>query len=396
MAICTFTRQPIKSEDFNRVPIDISVFRRAVDKFLDAVVAEPPPPPKDSGAFGIMLMEPLGSTLVGGYSLSEWYEKRLTTDQRRFVDHDLQTPVRLKGAAGTGKTLSMAVKCLRDVYKFEDQGFAKRVAFLTHSVALAQDVLPGMFSTFDHSMRWTELSKATLFLGSIYELARDLLQYERKELKPLSIDGQEGREFQALLINDAINDCLKNTKFAVRDLPQCSPELADWIKDVSRRAGLIAELMNEFSCVVDAENIRKGTPAAETYLREQREQWQMPLQTPKDKMVVLDIHERYCAALEASHVLSMGQMIADFNRYMLTHEWRQLREKLGYDVVFVDEFHYFNRAERMTLHNLFRRQAVTEGRLPLFMASAGTHRCVFGAHPRGRRQHIQERWCGRN
>src|SRR5262245_48334061 len=148
VAICTFTRQPIKSEDFNRVPIDISVFRRAVDKFLDAVVAEPPPPPKDSGAFGIMLMEPLGSTLVGGYSLSEWYEKRLTTDQRRFVDHDLQTPVRLKGAAGTGKTLSMAVKCLRDVYKFEDQGFAKRVAFLTHSVALAQDVLPGMFSTW--------------------------------------------------------------------------------------------------------------------------------------------------------------------------------------------------------------------------------------------------------
>jgi hypothetical protein len=61
-------------------------------------------------------------------------------------------------------------------------------------------------------------------------------------------------------------------------------------------------------------------------------------------------------------------MIADFNRYLLTHEWRQLREKSGFDLVFVDEFHYFNRAERMTLHNLFRRGAVTEGRLPLFMA----------------------------
>ena len=48
-------------------------------------------------------------------------------------------------------------------------------------------------------------------VGSIYELARDLLQYERKELKPLSTDGQEGREFQTLLIDDAINACLKNT-----------------------------------------------------------------------------------------------------------------------------------------------------------------------------------------
>jgi hypothetical protein len=161
---------------------------------------------------------------------------------------------------------------------------------------------------------------------------------------------------------------LKNTKFAVRDLPQCSADFADWIKDQARRAGLIAELMNEFACVVDAENIRKGTPAADVYFREQREQWQMPLRTAQDRRVVLDIHERYCAALEASHVLSMDQMIADFNRYLLTHEWRQLREKLGYDLVFVDEFHYFNRAERMTLHNLFRRQAATDGRLPLFMA----------------------------
>src|SRR5262249_57793771 len=125
---------------------------------------------------------------------------------------------------------------------------------------------------------------------------------------------------------DGINDCFKKTKYAGRGLSQCPPELRDWIKDVSGRAGLIAELMNECSCVVDAENIRKGTPAAETYLREQRDQWQMPLQPPKDKMVVLDIHERYCAALEASHVLSMGQMIADFNRYMFTYEWWQLRE----------------------------------------------------------------------
>jgi hypothetical protein len=45
----------------------------------------------------------------------------------------------------------------------------------------------------------------------------------------------------------------------------------------------------------------------------------------------------------------MDQMIADFNRYLLTHEWRQLREKLGYDLVFIDEFHYFNRAERMLM-----------------------------------------------
>jgi hypothetical protein len=335
-------------EDFKNVPIDISLFRHALDKYLDAVVTAPSPPPDDSGAFGIVLTEPLGTTLVGGHNLKDWYEKRLTTEQRRLVDHDHKTPVRLKGVAGTGKTLSLAVKCLMDVYKFEDEGRDARVAFLTHSVALAQDVLPGMFMGLDHTLRWTELAKAQLFLGSIYELARDLLQYERKALKPLSTDGREGREYQAILIEGAINASLKNTKFAVRDLARCSPEFASWIKEPAWRRSLIGELMNEFACVIDAENVRKGTAAAETYLREPRERWQMPLQCEQDRLVILDIHEQYCAEPERSHVLSMDQMIADFNRYLLTHEWRQLREKNGFDLIFVDEFHYFNRAERMS------------------------------------------------
>ncbi|WP_342714127.1 UvrD-helicase domain-containing protein [Bradyrhizobium sp. B039] len=355
-------------EEFANVSLDISLFRHALDKYLDAVVAAPPVAPHDGGAFGIILTEPLGTTLVGGHSLKEWYGTRLTAEQRSFVDHDHKTPVRLKGAAGTGKTVSLAVKCLIDLYKFEDDGRDARVAFITHSVALAQDVIPGMFSALDPSGRWLELTRASLFLGSIYELARDLLQYERKSLKPLSTDGQEGREFQAILIEDAINTCLKKTKFAVRDLAACSADLAAWIKDPARRRGLVQELINEFACVIDAENIRKGTAAADSYVNDRREPWQMPLRTEQDRQVVLDIHEQYCLELERSNVLSMDQMIADFNRYLLTHEWRQLREKNGFDLIFVDEFHYFNRAERMTLHNLFRRSAITEGRLPLFMA----------------------------
>ena len=194
------------------------------------------------------------------------------------------------------------------------------------------------------------------------------MQYERKSLKPLSTDGQEGKEFQALLIDDAIKGLLKNTKFVVRDLGRCSPEIAEWIRDPARRNGLVAELMNEFACVIDAEGIRKGTAPADLYLHGSREPWQMQLPRSEDRAVILDIHERYCAELERANVLSMDQMIADFNRYLLTHEWRQLRTKLGFDFVFVDEFHYFNRAERMTLHHLFRSKAASEGRLPLFMA----------------------------
>ena len=61
-------------------------------------------------------------------------------------------------------------------------------------------------------------------------------------------------------------------------------------------------------------------------------------------------------------------MIADYGRYLSTHEWEQLRDRDGFDIIFVDEYHYFNRIEAVTLHSLFKSRAQTLGRWPLFMA----------------------------
>ncbi|MNJ40227.1 hypothetical protein D3C77_351170 [compost metagenome] len=45
-----------------------------------------------------------------------------------------------------------------------------------------------------------------------------------------------------------------------------------------------------------------------------------------------------------------------------------MRERDGFDLVFVDEYHYFTRAEAMLLHNLFKSRAQVAGRWPLLMA----------------------------
>ena len=261
----------------------------------------------------------------------------------------------------------MAIKCLRDAYRFNDNGKPTRIGFLTHSSALAHDVVLSMFYALDPRERWKNMqNERIIWLGSLYELAQEFLQYERKDLTPLSIDGRDGRELQYLLINDAIDRCLSNTKPGVRDL--VNSKLMSALNSEERRDQLIAELMNEFACVIDAEGVRKGTPASEKYLTASREAWQMELSSEAERQAILDIHEEYCRELNQSKTLSMDQMVADFNRYLLTHEWRQLRERKGFDVIFVDELHCFNRAERMIFHNLFKTSASENGKYPLFMA----------------------------
>lgn len=355
-------------EDLDRVPEDNELYQRAIEGIYDALLNDSPGAPP-VGNFGVLLSEPLGVQLASAGTLQEWYEQRLNREQRLFVDRPHDRPVRLRGAAGTGKTQSMVVKCLRDLYADADGD--KTFAFLTHSSALAHTAVRGMLHALDPTERWTSLKTPSgqprLWIGTIYELAQEKLGYEKKGLRPLSLDGRDGREYQRILIEQAIDKVVRDPRIVLDLFPGC-PDFQARLKNRGEDASLIDELMNEFACVLDLEAIKKDTQEANRYARGSREPWQMALPSEAHRRVVLEIHDIYRALLRAEKMLGMDQMIADFDGYLGTHEWGALRERDGFDLVFVDEYHYFTRAEAMLLHNLFKTRAQVGGRWPLLMA----------------------------
>lgn len=355
-------------EDLAGVPKDNALYQRAIEGICDALLTDPPVAPP-VGNFGVLLSEPLGVRLASAGTLQEWYEQRLNREQRAFVDQPHDRPVRLRGAAGTGKTQSMVVKCLRDLYAAADGD--KTFAFLTHSSALAHTAVRGMLLALDPTERWASLKTPSgqpkLWIGTIYELAQEKLGYEKKGLRPLSLDGRDGREYQRMLIEQAISQALQDPRIVLDLFPGCS-NFQERLKNRAQDVSLIDELMNEFACVLDLEAIKKDTPEANRYARGSREPWQMILPNEAHRRVVLEIHDIYRALLRAEKMLSMDQMVADFDGYLGTHEWGALRERDGFDLVFVDEYHYFTRAEAMLLHNLFKTRAQVGGRWPLLMA----------------------------
>lgn len=355
-------------EDLVGVPEDNALYQRAMEGICDALLADPPAAPP-VGNFGVLLSEPLGVRLASAGTLQEWYEQRLNREQRLFVDQPHDRPVRLRGAAGTGKTQSMVVKCLRDLYADADGD--KTFAFLTHSSALAHSAVRGMLHALDPAERWTSLKtpseRPKLWIGTIYELAQEKLGYEKKGLTPLSLDGRDGREYQRMLIEEAIDRVVTDPRIVLDLFPGC-PDFQERLKSHGDDASLVDELMNEFACVLDLEAIKKDTHEANRYARGSRETWQMDLPNEAHRRVVLEIHDIYRTLLREAKMMGMDQMIADFGRYLGTHEWEALRERDGFDLVFVDEYHYFTRAEAMLLHNLFKTRAQVAGRWPLLMA----------------------------
>lgn len=355
--------------ELDGVPEDDALYQLAIEGIPDALLTDAPPPPQ-VGNFGVLLSETLGVRLASAGTLEEWYLHRLNREQREFVDRPHDRPVRLRGAAGTGKTQSMVVKCLRDLYADTDGN--KTFAFLTHSSALAHTVVRGMLHALDPTERWTSLKcsyeQPRLWIGTIYELAQEKLGYEKKGLRPLSLDGREGREYQRMLIEQAIDQVVKDARIVFDLFPGC-PDFQKRLVNHGADATLIDELMNEFACVLDLESIKKDTTEGNRYARGgSRELWQMVLPNEAHRRVVLEIHDIYRTLLRTEQMLSMDQMIADFDRYIGTHEWGALRDRDGFDLVFVDEYHYFTRAEAMLLHNLFKTRAQVSGRWPLLMA----------------------------
>ena len=115
------------------------------------------------------------------------------------------------------------------------------------------------------------------------------------------------------------------------------------------------DVMNEIATILDAEGVRDRPNKREAYLSTRRvSQSLMSLPTGADRQVILDIYDRYRAELRKQHLISVDQLTADYLGFLDSNRWDARRERLGYEAIFVDEFHLFSGLERSAFHPLLR------------------------------------------
>lgn len=341
---------------------------------LDEAILTPSPPLSTDLAVGITLSQRLPQGFVQGATLEQWYASKLTSEQRSFVDKPHEGPVRLRGSAGTGKTLSLVVKFLRDAIAAETRARPVKFGFLTHSFA-SVDLVTSIGESLDrHGLFYGPGKNVKLEVRTLYDLAHKNLNFALDQLDPLSLDGREGRRLQLELIEAALKEVADSTIAHAR-FQAITPALKQrWESVVSKGDKLlVVEIMNEFASVLDAEGIRSGAEKGERYAKSGagRPSWLMELPTELDRRFILDVHRRYRKYLGDMNTLSVDQMIGDFDSFLDSNRWDRIRDREGYDVLFVDELHLFTSVERQTLHKLIKRSEDDDGRPrrpPIFMA----------------------------
>jgi hypothetical protein len=336
---------------------------------------------KEQFGTGITLRRKLAEGFTTGTSLSDWYKVKFTDEQRRLVDMPHNGPVRVRGAAGTGKTLALVVKFLHDGCKFENEHRNARFCFLTHSsgtvssVATLCSILDPLGLTLGYGKH------VQLQIRTLYDLAFEYLRFDLDQLKPLSLDGREGRILQAELVHSILSS-MWNNKLSVARYSDVSTHIREgWERHSERDDRFVPAVLNEFASVLDADGVWANTEKGEKYARGTlgyRPVYLMDLPTEVDRRFILEVHRRYRKELSDMKTLSVDQMVADFNSFLNGNTWDRLKSAKGFDAVFVDELHLFSATEREILHKLIRswgdeRITVSRGeekppRPPIFMA----------------------------
>ncbi|HZW12204.1 MAG TPA: UvrD-helicase domain-containing protein [Noviherbaspirillum sp.] len=289
-------------------------------------------------------------------TFNEWYDLRLTKEQRKFVDSDLSQSMRLVGPAGSGKTVALVVKALKEIQAAQAVGKKLRVLVLTHAVS-TENLIEDLVHSMDPSGRalLPANDDTSLEVATIFSLANRHMRYDLEGLEPLSLDGMEGRDLQCELISSLVCEYTQSDWVAFKSA--CSPDFTRNMEAGSNSLEhklFVWELMNEFACVLDADGIRSMRERKKHYLEDVRKAWMMPLACKEEREVVLELYGKFRSTLKDMKTLGVDQMIADYLNWLDSNRWEALRESTGYDVIFVDELHLFNRQERMVFRHLMK------------------------------------------
>lgn len=275
-------------------------------------------------------------------------------EQRDFIESAVDRSMRLMGPAGSGKTLALTLKAVRESLKRRESGTALRALLVTHSWSLAAQISDNV-----DALGLGKIDELEIF--PLLEIAQNMLPSPvttQLDLKVLGDDSLSGKQAQLDQILDVLDD-FRETEWITfrRGVREQLRERLD-SADSEIRHGLAWDLLIEFGSVIGAAGIFPGAGSARKYRATPRSAWMLELETEEDFTVVFHLYERYMTALDQRGLVTSDQVLADFLGYLVSHQWNRLRKSAGYDLVFVDEFHLFSPLERRVLHFLTRDSSV--------------------------------------
>lgn len=290
-----------------------------------------------------------------GISFNDWYNSRLTNRQKQFIDYSSERSIRLVGSAGTGKTVALAARVVRILNEWNTDNTItqKNILVLTHNTS-AVDNIDRLIRSMDSSGCVIDaLDNGNLQISTLYELAYNYLGYQERQIEPIAIEGLKGRTEQVTVMGWVINQLRASDWKILKS--ECSDDFISWIELETESAegrAFSFELLNEFTNFIDADGYNTSDKRQKYIDLKRRPNWLLNLPNPRDREIVLFLYDSFRNHLRDLGLIGTDQMISDFLGFLNSFGWDSIRKKRGFDIIFVDEMHLFNKQDQMILDHL--------------------------------------------
>lgn len=280
---------------------------------------------------------------------NQW-ETYLTKKQKEFIQRPVEGAERLEGPAGSGKTLSLILRCIHLMTKAVNEQKTLKIIFLTHSTATKQRIQQ-LFSIIypefaDHCEEHDNHPDVSVLITTLQEWSQNNLGSNTiYDTEIIDKDAGVSKEYQMMMIAESFEEVILKSWGGYSAI--CSPEFVRFIQ--SHQTQEIVEILQyEISVVIKG----RAEGNKEKYKKLERPKFGLPLTTDEDKLFAYQIFENYQNKLEKNGYFDTDDITLSALGQLDTPIWKRRSLKEGYDICFIDEAHLFNMNELSVFHYL--------------------------------------------
>ena len=330
-----------------------TIFRKAIDAIPEAnqiakdsasLLTETN---SSSAALAVTRLEQSGRNMsVGEATYNDW-EPLLTTAQKEIISAPIVAPHRIEGPAGTGKTLSLVLKCIFSLREAQRKGVPHSALFIAHSEATRRNIERLFKPEIDSGGISIDgaMSLQTLKVATLNNYCAEVLNTEISETEFLDRDAFESKQTQLLYTLEALQETLK------MELPTHKEFMSK---------GFLEYLSNEDHWVISemlqheiSVKIKGRAEEDETkYYKLPRLRYGLPVENEGDRVFAFLAFRNYRRRLENSGQFDTDDIVLSALGQLNTPIWRRRRSREGFDSIFIDETHLFNLNELSVFHRI--------------------------------------------
>lgn len=273
------------------------------------------------------------------------WNQYLTNTQKEFIYKDINGTERLEGAAGTGKTLSMVLRCMFLLKKNP----TSRYVFVTHSKATKDHIIQVFKNNYpevnDLLCLTDEERSKPLLVTTLQEWCIHFLGVYLTETEYLDKDAQESKALQLLYIEEAFDKIKQREWSTYKKI--CSSTFVEYIEGTD--SDLLLEMLQyEIATLIKG----RCDGNIDQYKQLERPTYSIPCENEQDKTVLFLIYREYQKDLEKINQFDSDDIILTALGQLNTPIWKRRRNQEGFNACFIDETHLFNLNELSIFHYL--------------------------------------------